>query len=80
MKTISLMSLTAAVVLSLSACGSSTSDRAISGAGIGAGVGAVGGLLVGAPVQGAAIGAAIGAGTGALTKEDKINLGKPAWK
>ena len=29
----------------LAACGSSTSDRALSGAGIGAGVGAVGGAL-----------------------------------
>tara|TARA_R110001592_G_scaffold64194_4_gene197432 strand:+ start:7604 stop:7867 length:264 start_codon:yes stop_codon:yes gene_type:complete len=66
--------------LGVSACGSSTSDRALSGAGIGAGIGAVGGLLVGAPVQGAAIGAAVGAGTGALTDEKKIDLGKPAWK
>jgi len=80
MKTVSLISLTAVALLSLSACGSSTSDRALSGAGIGAGVGAVGGLLIGAPVHGAAIGAAVGAGTGALTDEDKIDLGKPAWK
>lgn len=68
-------------VLGVSACGSSTSDRAISGAGIGAGVGAVGGLLIGAdPVTGAVIGGAVGAGTGAATDEDKIDLGKPAWK
>ncbi len=80
MKIISLTSLGVAALLSLSACGSSTSDRAISGAGIGAGVGAVGGLLVGAPLEGAAIGAAVGAGTGAITDEEKINLGKPAWK
>ncbi len=80
MKTLSLMSLTVAALLSLNACGSSTSDRAISGAGIGAGIGAVGGLLIGAPLKGAAIGAAIGAGTGAVTDEDKIDLGKPAWK
>jgi len=80
MNTISLTSLTLAALLGLSACGSSTSDRAISGAGIGAGVGAVGGLLVGAPLKGAAIGAAVGAGTGALTDKDKIDLGKPAWK
>lgn len=79
MKTRSILSLTA-VFLSLAACGSSTSDRALSGAAIGAGVGAVGGMMVGAPVQGAAVGAAVGAGTGALTKEDQINLGKPAWK
>lgn len=64
----------------LTACGSSTSDRALSGAGIGAGVGALGGLMVGAPVQGAVIGGAVGAGTGALIEDDKIDLGKPIWK
>jgi osmotically inducible lipoprotein OsmB len=64
----------------LSACGTSTGDRAVSGAGIGAGVGAVGGLLLGDPVDGALIGAAVGGGTGALTDPSQINLGKPAWK
>lgn len=71
---------TAVALFALSACGSSTSDRAISGGGIGAGVGAVGGLLVGAPVQGALIGGAVGAGTGALTDESQIDLGEPFWK
>ncbi|OEJ65263.1 YMGG-like glycine zipper-containing protein [Magnetovibrio blakemorei] len=70
-----------AAMFGLSACGNTTSDRAISGAGIGAGVGAVGGLLVGAdPVSSAVIGGAVGAGTGALTSKDKIDLGNPAWK
>ena len=69
-----------AALVGLSACGTSTSDRAISGAGIGAGVGAVGGLLVGAPVEGALIGGAVGAGTGALTDKDQMDLGKPVWK
>ncbi len=68
------------VVFALNACGSSTSDRAISGAGIGAGVGAVGGLLVGDPLTGALIGGAVGGAAGALTNEDKINLGKPVWR
>ena len=66
--------------VALGACGNTTSDRALSGAGIGAGVGAVGGLLVGAPVEGAVIGGAVGAGTGALTDEKQIDLGKPAWR
>lgn len=69
-----------ATTLALGACGSSTSDRALSGAGIGAGAGALGGALTGNPVEGALIGGAIGAATGALTKEDQINLGKPAWR
>lgn len=79
MNTIMLTSLALSAMLALSACGSSTSDRAISGAAIGAGAGAVGGLLIGSPVKGAAIGAAVGAGTGAVTDEDQIDLGKPAW-
>jgi uncharacterized membrane protein len=66
--------------LALGACGTSTSDRAISGAGIGAGAGAVGGLLLGDPVTGALIGGAVGAGTGALTDQNQIDLGKPIWK
>lgn len=80
-----LMAATAAVTLmiagaTLSACGQSKSDRAISGGAIGAGVGAVGGALTGNPLGGAVIGGAAGAATGALTDEDQINLGKPAWK
>lgn len=67
-------------VVGLAACGNTTGDRALSGAGIGAGVGLVGGALVGAPVQGALIGGAVGAGTGALTDSNQVDLGKPAWK
>lgn len=68
-------------LLALAACGSSQSDRALSGAGIGAGAGAIGGAVVGgSAVTGAAIGAGVGAATGALTKEEDLNLGRPAWK
>jgi uncharacterized membrane protein len=66
--------------LSLAACGSSTTDRALSGGGIGAGGGAAAGLLFGSPVTGALIGGALGAGTGALTDSDQIDLGKPVWR
>jgi osmotically inducible lipoprotein OsmB len=68
------------VLLVLAACGQSTGDRALSGAGIGAGVGALGGWAVGAPLEGALIGGAVGAGTGAVTKPDTINLGRPVWR
>lgn len=64
----------------VAACGSSTGDRAISGAGVGAGVGALGGLMLGSPIEGALIGGAVGAGAGALTKEKDINLGRPIWR
>lgn len=66
--------------LSLTACGSSTTDRALSGGAIGAGGGAAAGLLFGSPGTGALIGGAIGAGTGALTDSDQIDLGKPIWR
>lgn len=80
------MNLTSLAIISvvtigaLSACGSSTQDRAISGAGIGAGVGAVGGLLVGDPLTGALIGGVVGGGAGALTTPDQVDLGKPVWR
>lgn len=80
MKRIAVAAVFSLSLLALGACGSSTSDRALSGGGIGAGVGLVGGALVGAPVEGALIGGAVGAGTGALTDENDIDLGKPAWR
>lgn len=74
------ISLAVVLLLSLGACGTTTSDRAISGAAIGAGIGAVGGYMLGAPVEGALIGGAVGAGTGALTDPDSVNLGRPIWR
>jgi len=80
MRSVHMLSALAAAML-LSACGHSTGDRALSGAGIGAGVGAVGGALVGGdPVTGAVVGGAVGAATGAVTKDKNINLGKPFWE
>jgi hypothetical protein len=69
-----------AIAAGLSACGTSQSDRALTGAGLGAGAGAVGGALVGHPLGGALVGGAAGAATGALTDSDDINFGKPIWK
>ncbi len=67
--------------VALSACGSSTSDRAFSGAGIGAATGATAGAVTGGSVAGGALlGGAIGAAAGGLTKEDDVNLGKPVWR
>jgi hypothetical protein len=66
--------------LSLGACGSSTGDRAASGAGIGAGAGAVVGAVTGLSLlEGVLIGAAAGGLIGGLTDEDVINLGDPIW-
>ncbi len=69
-----------AITLMLSACGSTTSDRAVSGAGIGAAAGVVGGALIGAPLIGAAVGAAAGGAVGAATTPSQVDLGKPVWK
>ena len=67
--------------LVLSACGDTTEDRAVSGAGIGAAGGAVIGAVTGiGPVGGALVGAAVGGATGALTDSSQVNLGKPAWR
>lgn len=67
-------------LISLSACGNTKGERAISGGAIGAGTGAVGGALIGgSPWTGALIGGAAGAATGALTDKKDINLGDPAW-
>lgn len=69
------------MLIGMVGCGTTTGDRAISGAGIGAGAGAVLGTVTGmGPGTGAAIGAAAGAATGGLTKKKQINLGKPIWR
>lgn len=65
----------------LVACGHTTSDRALSGAGIGAGVGAAGSAITGGnPLTGAVVGGAVGAAAGGLTKDNDVDLGKPVWR
>lgn len=69
------------LVVALAACGQTTGDRALSGAGIGAGVGAAGGALTGnSPLGGALLGGAAGAAAGGLTSQDQIDLGDPIWR
>lgn len=70
-----------ALVLALGACGSSKTDRALSGGAIGAGVGAGTSAVTGGNILGgAAIGGAGGAAAGALTDEDDLDLGEPVWR
>ena len=67
--------------LLLAACGDTTEDRALSGAGIGAGAGAIIGAVTGiGPGAGALIGGAVGATAGAVTDSSQVNLGKPVWR
>jgi osmotically inducible lipoprotein OsmB len=69
-----------ALVFLLAACGSSTGDRGLSGAGIGAAAGTAVGAVTGLGIiEGALIGAGAGGLTGALTDEDTIDLGDPWW-
>ncbi len=75
-----LSALLLAAAFFLSACGSSTGDRAASGAGIGAAAGAVIGAVTGLSVlQGVVIGAVAGGVIGGVTDESTINLGDPIW-
>jgi hypothetical protein len=68
-------------VLALAACGTSTTDRALSGGALGAGAGALGStVLGGSPVTGALLGGAAGAAGGALTDSQDIDLGRPVWR
>ncbi|MDR5858176.1 hypothetical protein FZZ93_01260 [Halomonas eurihalina] len=64
------------MAIGLSACGTTTGERALSGAGVGAAVGGAAAAVTGGDVsQGAVIGAGAGAATGAATDENDINLG-----
>ena len=65
--------------LILSACGTSTGDRGLSGGLLGAGTGATIGALAGSAGTGALWGGLGGAAIGMLTSPDMINLGKPLW-
>jgi osmotically inducible lipoprotein OsmB len=70
-----------AAALVLAACGSSKTERGLSGGAIGAGVGAAGSAITGGSMLGgAALGGAAGAATGVLTDEDDVDLGEPVWK
>lgn len=69
------------LAVTLSACGSTTEDRTLSGAGIGAAAGTVVGAITGVGlVQGALIGTVVGGGTGLLTDQSQVNLGDPLWR
>jgi len=62
------------LALALAACGTTMSDRALSGAAIGAGTGAVVG-----PV-GIGAGALVGGAVGVIVPPEKVNLGEPVWQ
>lgn len=60
----------------LSACGTTKTERAVSGSAIGGGVGLVGSAISGGdPLTGAVIGGLTGGVVGVVTDKDDINLG-----
>ncbi|MCB8889455.1 hypothetical protein [Vreelandella malpeensis] len=73
-RVVTLGAITAAMLV-LAGCGSTTGERATSGAGLGAAVGAGTAAATGGSIGGGAIlGAGAGAAAGALTDKDDINL------
>ncbi len=69
-----------ACALIVSGCGTTTSDRAVSGGLLGAGAGAVVGSMTGSAVTGAVIGGVAGAAIGASTSHCDLDLGTPYWR
>ncbi|MBS0276644.1 MAG: hypothetical protein JSR81_03415 [Proteobacteria bacterium] len=70
----------AASMLVLAGCGTSTSDRALSGGLLGAGAGAAIGSVTGSAGTGAVIGGVAGAALGAATDPCDLDLGNPVWR
>lgn len=73
--------LTALSMLSLTACGYTSQDRVLSGAGLGAATGAVTSAVVGGSVgTGILLGTAAGAIAGGVTNSEDVNFGRPLWR
>lgn len=69
------LSAIAALTIGLAGCGTTTGERAASGAGVGAAVGAGAAAATGGSIgQGAVIGGGVGAATGAATDREDISL------
>ncbi len=68
--------------LLLSACGTNSVDRTVSGAGLGAGAGATVGAIFGGVgvVPAAIVGAAVGGVGGLVSSPQQVDLGKPVWR
>lgn len=69
------------LVAALAACGTSQTDRAVTGGAIGAATGAAGAAILDGNVgAGALIGGLVGAGVGAATDAGTIDLGDPVYE
>ena len=70
----------AALAGMLAACGTTRTDRAVSGAAVGAAAGAAIGSFTGSAGRGALYGAAAGGVAGAISDPCQINFGAPYWR
>lgn len=69
------------LVALVAACGTSRTERALTGGAIGAGVGVAGAaLLERDPVSGGVVGGLVGAGVGALTDRSDLDLGDSIFR
>ncbi|MCE8004425.1 hypothetical protein HOP54_07335 [Halomonas daqingensis] len=77
MRMLSIGLLSGVLALGLAGCGTTTGERALSGAGLGAAAGAGTAAMTGGSVtRGAVIGGGLGAAAGAATTRDDIDLGR----
>ncbi|AMD00541.1 hypothetical protein LY622_17745 [Halomonas sp. M5N1S17] len=77
MRMLSIGLLTGVLALGLTGCGTTTGERALSGAGLGAAAGAGTAAMTGGNMtKGAVIGGGLGAAVGAATNRDDIDLGR----
>lgn len=74
-----LMAASILAALSVAACGTTPTERGLTGAGIGAATGAVIGGVTGGST-GAVVGGVVGGVVGAVTTKDDIDIGDPPWK
>ncbi len=81
MRNAKIVAVTAVIsTLLLAGCGTTPSDRMLSGGLLGAGAGAAIGSVTGGAGTGAIIGGVTGAALGGLTHPSDVNLGEPIWR
>ncbi|PMR69558.1 hypothetical protein CR158_10575 [Halomonas heilongjiangensis] len=77
MRMLSIGLLAGLLALGLTGCGTTTGERALSGAGVGAAIGGGAAAMTGGSItRGAVIGGGLGAAAGAATDRDDIDLSR----
>lgn len=80
-RTVWLITAIALLSMPVYGCGTTATERGVTGGAIGAGAGAAGAAVTGgSALGGAVLGGAAGAATGVLTDQEDLDLGDPVWK